>query len=111
MGDEVLQGLKSLRAGHRPIKQRQVTGVVGEARVHHSDDFTGDGVGLEAAWRQAQRWSILTKAAAVLRIKVPLAAHRLALLKQDAVTQPHLAVEILQTQHLAALGVLREILG
>ena len=76
-----------------------------KAFINQHDHFTSDFVGREAGARGQHSGAIRSEGFAVVGVKIPLAAKRLAVLHQHAVTLAQLAVKVLQPERLAALGV------
>ena len=107
--DEGFERLQRLLARHRPGEIIEPSRVHREARVDQIDDLSRHSVGLEASRRRHVTWPRRAEGLAVVGIEVPLPADRLAVLHQHAVALAQLAVEVFETERLAALGVRREL--
>ena len=101
-GDEPIQNLKRLIAGHGKTEIIQITEMVRAALGDKRQNLGGDGVGgkFRGLWdRQGQIGGF-----AVFRVIVPFAADRLAALHQHIMMTAHLAIEEFHAKLLAALG-------
>ena len=107
--DELAECVQSLLPCHGPTKRRERARVIGEFLIDQLNDVLSDGVGLEACGLRNDAWALLAKTAPVVGIKIPLTAHGFFAVHQNAGFVAKLAVEVLLTELLSALGVLSEV--
>jgi hypothetical protein len=100
--DEALQRMQRLLARDGPGKAVERSGVLGEALPHECDDLACDLIGLEARALGHRTGATLAEGLAVVGVEVPLPAERLVAVHQHRMLAPHLAVEVLHAQLLAA---------
>ena len=102
-GDEVLEGTFRILRRDGPVELFQSTGMAGEALIHHCDHLLGGGIGRKTTRREMTWRPLFAEAFAVLAIKVPCSALRLAFGHQHRMALPHFAIEELHPQLFASL--------
>ena len=83
--------------------------MVSKSLLHQVDDFLRDLIRCKSSWGGKQTWPVLTKAASVVGVKIPLVTNGLFPIHQDASFLSEFAVEIFQPNLLAVRGVRRKI--
>ena len=101
-GDETLQNLKRLAAGHGKTEIIQIAEMIRAPCRDKGQNLGGDGIGgkIRGLWDRQRQIGGFT----VFRVIIPFAANRLTTLHQHIMMAAHLAIEELHAQLLAPLG-------
>ncbi len=103
--NENVQRLQRLRASHRPGEARERARMLRKAGLDQGQDLARQHVRLEAGARRQAPRTFGPESCAVVRVEIPLTTDRLALVHEHLVALPQLAVEVLEPQGVAPLGV------
>jgi hypothetical protein len=111
MVDEIVQGVERLLTVHGPIKFVEYAGMIFEFFVNDFDHLFGDRIGwIDLRLRHILR-ARFAERFAILRIKIPLPAHRLFANDEHFMALAHLAVKEFHAQVFARARPLTKFLG